>query len=121
MEKDYKPLLYTTTLRNPERCKYFLHLLKKFDGMNLTSSLIREIECEFFKCGLYRPVIVPSSVEDKWKGVRQGELAESTLTDEEAHAVYDLNDPTQNPQVRPADTTDTAWTVQWNGDNRPFP
>lgn len=100
MKREYKPLLYTTTLRNPERCKYFLHLLKNFDGRTLTDSLIREIECEFFKCGLYRPVNVPPSVVAKWKGTKPGQLSETPLTDEEANIIHDLNDPIQNAQIK---------------------
>lgn len=29
-ELEYKPLLYTTTIRNPERYKDFMHILKRF-------------------------------------------------------------------------------------------
>ena len=29
---EYKPLLYTTTIRNPERFKDFMHILKRFNG-----------------------------------------------------------------------------------------
>ena len=38
-QSEYKPLLYTTTVRNPERYKDFIHLLKKFDGQILTADI----------------------------------------------------------------------------------
>ena len=34
---EYKPLLYTTTIRNPERFKDFMHILKRFNGRILQS------------------------------------------------------------------------------------
>ena len=51
-QSEYKPLLYTTTVRNPERYKDFIHLLKKFDGQILTADIVEQFEREAFKCGL---------------------------------------------------------------------
>lgn len=34
---EYKPLLYTTTIRNPERFKDFMHILKRFNGRILNN------------------------------------------------------------------------------------
>lgn len=42
---EYKPLLYTTTIRNPERFKDFMHILKRFNGRilnNKNSRVVRE-------------------------------------------------------------------------------
>lgn len=65
---EYKPLLYTTTVRNPERYKDFIHLLKSFDGQILTADIVEQFERESFKCGLYRPVKrIPISAKDKGK------------------------------------------------------
>ena len=36
----YKPLLYTTTIRNPERYKDFMHILRRFDGQILNEAII---------------------------------------------------------------------------------
>jgi hypothetical protein len=36
---EYKPLLYTTTVRNPERYKDFMFVLKKFDKEILNENL----------------------------------------------------------------------------------
>ena len=50
-ELEYKPLLYTTTIRNPERYKDFIFLLKKFDGQILTAEVVEKIEREASSVG----------------------------------------------------------------------
>lgn len=90
----YKPLLYTTTVRNPERYKDFIHLLKQFDGHTLTADVIEKIERETFKCGLYRPKKrIPASAKAKWGNTKVGDFGEYALTDEETKIIYDGNDP----------------------------
>ncbi len=69
---EYKPLLYTTTVRNPERYKDFMHILKKFDNQILTDKIIEAFERETFKIGLYRPVLLPKSVQEKWANTGRG-------------------------------------------------
>ena len=39
----YKPLLFTTTMRNPDRIKYFLNILLKYNGQILTDELATHI------------------------------------------------------------------------------
>ena len=34
MPANFKPLSFTTTIRNPERFKFFLKIIEKFDGEN---------------------------------------------------------------------------------------
>lgn len=51
----YKPLLFTTTLRNPERLKDFLRVLKDYNGKALTDDLAEEIAGEIIRAGLYMP------------------------------------------------------------------
>lgn len=55
-ESKYKPLLFTTTVRNPERMKRLLNILSKFNGEVLTSDLAEQIIGELIKYGLYRPM-----------------------------------------------------------------
>ena len=62
---EFKPLLYTTTIRNPERYKDFMCLLYKYNGQILTNELIGEIERSLFKVGLYRPMHLPQSAVEK--------------------------------------------------------
>ena len=51
----YKPLLFTTTMRNPERIKSFLKIFKEYDGEILTEELIDKILGDIIKEGLYKP------------------------------------------------------------------
>lgn len=91
---EYKPLLYTTTVRNPERYKDFIHLLKRFDGQILTTDIVEQFEHECFKCGLYRPVKrIPESARQKWGNTSTGDFGEYALTSEETKAIFDGNDP----------------------------
>lgn len=45
---EYKPLLYTTTIRNPERFKDFMHILKRFNGRILNNKTVELFERELF-------------------------------------------------------------------------
>lgn len=98
-ELEYKPLLYTTTIRNPERYKDFMHILKRFDGKILNNETVELFERELFKVGLYRPKILPSSVTSKWGSTKRGEFAEESLTDAETEAIYKCNDPDINTNL----------------------
>lgn len=97
---EYKPLLYTTTIRNPERYKDFMHILKRFNGEILNEHTIELFEREVFKIGLYRPNIQPKSVQEKWKTTKSGEFSEEALTDKETLDVYKSNDPNENKTLK---------------------
>lgn len=97
---EYKPLLYTTTIRNPERFKDFMHILKRFNGRILNNKTVELFERELFKVGLYRPMKRPETVQDKWKSTKNGELASKPLTDEETKDVYQQNDPQVNKSIK---------------------
>lgn len=96
----YKPLLFTTTIRNPERFKDFMFILYKYNGQKLTNQLIKKIEKDLFTVGLYKPVKQPKSVSDKWKGVRKNGLALLPLTNDEAEQIYNMNDPQQHVDIK---------------------
>lgn len=91
--EEYKPLLYTTTVRNPERVKYLLYIFEKFDGQLLTNELAVNIVAETIKYGLYRPMKRSSEISRKWKSTPLGTFAEEILTDEEVKYIL-----TYNPQ-----------------------
>lgn len=97
---EYKPLLYTTTIRNPERYKDFMHILKQFDGQTLNDVTVEAFERKVFKVGLYRPMQLPLSVKAKWESTGKGEFAEEALTDEESKEVYLLNDPNIQEEIK---------------------
>lgn len=63
---EYKPLLYTTTVRNPERVKSLLNILVQFDGQTLTDELATRIVAEMIRYGLYRPVRNTTSIKEKY-------------------------------------------------------
>ena len=99
-ELEYKPLLYTTTIRNPERYKDFMHILKRFNGETLNDRTVELFERELFKVGLYRPMILPDSVKQKWASTDRGEFADEPLTDAETAIVYKRNDPNVNAALK---------------------
>lgn len=80
---EYKPLLYTTTMRNPGRLKYMLYVLNQFDGQILNDNLATMICGETIRYGLYRPMKKLISVKNKWESSEQGEFSEYLLNDNE--------------------------------------
>jgi len=96
VKSEYKPLLFTTTVRNPERFKDFMNILYRYNGQILTNDIITQIEKDIFKVGLYRPTKrIPESVKAKWKTTKNGQFSEYALSDQEAQAVLDNNDSTK--------------------------
>ncbi len=98
----YKPLLFTTTLRNPERLKRLLHILLQFDGQVLSNDLAKTIMGELMRWGLYRPTRgVTSSIEKKWGTKRISErspIGVQLLDDEEIQHLYKTN-PQQHKEA----------------------
>ncbi|MCX6763216.1 MAG: AlwI family type II restriction endonuclease [Candidatus Moranbacteria bacterium] len=64
-ESEYKPLLFTTTLRNPERLKWFLGILKEYNGKILNDKLAQEIAGEIIRVGLYKPTKTSAVIKKK--------------------------------------------------------
>lgn len=88
---EYKPLLYTTTVRNPERIKYNLFVLKKFENQILTNELATAVVGELIKYGLYRPMKVSVNVKTIWKQTSGGEFAASLLDDKTVSKIIEEN------------------------------
>jgi len=86
-EATYKPLLFTTTIRNPERLKWFLGVLKEYDEQILDDDLAEKISGEIIRIGLYKPTKLSASVKKKIKG-------KEPLTNQEVAKV--LKDNPQN-------------------------
>lgn len=98
---EYKPLLLTTTVRNPLRFKYFMFILYRYNGQILTNEVIEEVEKDIFTVGLYRPTKrIPRSVREKWSSTRIGEFSVEALTRREAQLVYDGNDPNRWSDIK---------------------
>ena len=66
-KSEYKPLLLTTTMRNPERLKDFLTVLVEYDGEILSNEIINKVAKALIQKGLYQPMKISSAVKDKWK------------------------------------------------------
>lgn len=92
-EAVYKPLLYTTTMRNPGRLKFMLYVLNKFEGRILDDNLATEICGETIRYGLFRPTKrIPNSVIAKWSTTAKGEFSDYALSDIEVKTVLNNND-----------------------------
>lgn len=65
---EYKPLLFTTTLRNPRRAKWLLNILSRYNWQNLTNKLAEVIMWEAIRYWLYRPTrwLSPEIIEKWW-------------------------------------------------------
>ena len=90
-DSEYKPLLFTTTVRNPQRLKGLLWVLKKYDGQVLTDNLATAIVGETIRYGLYRPMKKSPSIKNKWANTPMGEFANRLLTNEEVRYMLDNN------------------------------
>ncbi len=66
-QSEYKPLLFTTTVRSPERLKWFLGVLKNHRGQILTDALAKKIAGEIIKNGLYTPTNLSVAIRNKLK------------------------------------------------------
>jgi len=81
---EYKPLLFTTTLRNPERLKWFLGVLKNYNGHILTNELAEEIAGKLIRNGLYKPTKLTDIIRRKF-------YSKEPLTDKEVQNVLKNN------------------------------
>lgn len=90
-EPEYKPLLYTTTMRNPGRLKFMLYVLNKYEGQVLNDNLAIKICGDAIRYGLYRPMKKLMSVKNKWSSTNNGEFSEYMLTDDEVNLMLRNN------------------------------
>lgn len=98
---EYKPLLYTTTMRNPGRLKFMLYVLNKFEGQILNDELATKICGETIRYGLFRPTKrISDIVKQKWSTTPKGEFAEYALTNHEVLSVLENNDSTKWDDIK---------------------
>ena len=66
----YKPLLFTTTVRNPFRFKFLLAHLFPFNGQILTNEIMKDVILKLIQDGSYRVGALnqntPTSIKTKW-------------------------------------------------------
>ncbi|MBR5972591.1 MAG: AlwI family type II restriction endonuclease [Paludibacteraceae bacterium] len=94
----FKPLLYTTTMRNPERLKFILYILAKFRGQILNDELATKIVGETIRYGLYRPMKQCDTIKSKWASTPNGTFSDYILTDEEVKYMLTMN-PQQHKEA----------------------
>lgn len=90
-ESQYKPLLFTTTMRNPERLKEFLSVLSKYENKILSDEIIESTAKDLIKQGLYQPTRVTQEIKNKWNN-------EIELTDDEVEKVF-LDNPQEHKEA----------------------
>lgn len=100
--KKYKPLLFTTTVRNPKRLKGFLSILKEYDGTVLDNKLIEKITGKIIEAGLYNPTNLSPNIKRKIK-------EEKNLT--KAEILKILKD---NPQKHKEAGFDRGWPSRFD-------
>ena len=55
---EYKPLSFSTTMRNPARIADFLKCISPYEGQRLTNEIIFAVAKLLIKRKLYRPVYI---------------------------------------------------------------
>jgi hypothetical protein len=88
---EYKPLLLTTTMRNPERLKNFLSVLIEYEGQILNDKIIEKIAKILIKKGLYQPLKVSQAIKGKWNNGND-------LTDKEVEKIF-LDNPQSHKEA----------------------
>lgn len=85
-------------MRNPERLKYMLYVLAKFEGQVLDDNLATKIVGETIRYGLYRPMKQNDTVKQKWSSTPNGVFSEFILTDGEVDFMLN-NNPQQHKEA----------------------
>lgn len=101
---EYKPLLFTTTLRNPERIKTFLSVIAKYNGQILTNEVVDKIVFDLVSMKEYVPMYVKRNIDLK-----------SQLTSEEPFSHNDTKRIIKNsPQKHKEAGFDWGWPSRFD-------
>jgi hypothetical protein len=103
-KSQFKPLLLTTTLRNPQRIKDFLYVILEFKNVKLTNDVINKIVLNLVKRRIYSPVFINRSpfFLSKLKN-------EIDFTDEEAKTIIE-----NSPQNHKEAGFDKGWPSRFD-------
>jgi len=101
-QAEYKPLLFTTTMRNPERLKDFLSVLSEYDGEILTNEIIDKVAKTLIQKGLYQPTKISQVIKSKWKN-------EIELSETETKKVF-----SDNPQSHKEAGFEKGWPSRFD-------
>ncbi len=103
----YKPLLFTTTMRNPERLKIFLNILLEYNNKVLTNEIIIDIVKILLKYGLYKPNNKTESIRSKWN-TRNNNGYEKLINETEINFLIE-----KNPQQHKEAGFDKGWSSRF--------
>jgi hypothetical protein len=101
-QAEYKPLLFTTTMRNPERLKDFLSVLSEYDDKVLTNEIIDKVAKTLIQKGLYQPMKISQATKGKWKN-------EIELSEAETEKVF-----SDNPQSHKEAGFEKGWSSRFD-------
>lgn len=101
----FKPLSFTTTIRNPERIPAFLRCLASYEGQTLTKDVIQKVVKDIIKNKLYRPTGIghSASLKDIWDD------DERTYSDSELDQIL-----RENPQNHKEAGFDKGWDSRFD-------
>lgn len=102
--KEYKPLSFSTTMRNPARIAAFLNCILPYEGQILTNELIDQVAINLIRKKLYVPVIVTKTPE--WKSILN--------SDEEFDVQTAVEIEEQSPQQHKEAGFDKGWPSRFD-------
>lgn len=101
----YKPLSFSTTMRNPNRIAGFLKCLVPFEGMTLTNDLIDNIVREVIRQKIYKPQYINT----------QAELSEIYVSDDDVFNDEQLSEIIlYSPQMHKEAGFDKGWPSRFD-------
>lgn len=101
----YKPLSFSTTMRNPNRIAGFLKCLVPFEGMTLTNDLIDNIVREVIRQKIYKPQYINT----------QAELREIYVSDDDLFSDEQLSEIIlYSPQMHKEAGFDKGWPSRFD-------
>lgn len=101
-KSEFKPISFTTTLRNPERMKEFLKILSVYEGQKLTNILIMKVVRNLIKSNLYTPIYVNRNFKNKF-------LNQEPLSDIEVSKIIE-----ESPQKHKEAGFDQGWPSRFD-------
>ncbi len=102
--KEYKPLSFSTTMRNPARIAAFLNCILPYEGQILTNELIDQVAINLIRKKLYVPLIVTKIPE--WKFILN--------SDEEFDVQTAIEIKEQSPQQHKEAGFDKGWPSRFD-------
>ena len=77
---EYKPLSFSTTMRNPERIAGFLNCILPYEQHNLSNEIIMDVAKALIKSKLYIPVYVSRTPKSKANTKQSIRMKKSSVT-----------------------------------------